>query len=153
MNVLLTNALPKWAVLICKVLNCGPSLLDKNRKNTIFIDKYTYSEYNTLLFGEIDDSTIMSAKGNHWCDRNNVIFCSSSHSRYSPFLQFQPSPLKDNDNVKDVLVIRCPPFCDTQLANLFHNQIATVFQIRNEDAQNELAKGIVSAFNNTHIRY
>ena len=120
--------------------------LDKNRKNTVFIDKYSYTEYKTLLFSEINDSTIMSAKGNHWCDRNNVTFYYSSHSWYLLLLRIQPSPLKDSDNMKDVLMIHCPTSCDTQLANLFHNQIATIYQIRNEDAQNELAKGIVSPF-------
>jgi len=126
--------------------------LDKNRKNTMFVDKHTFTEYKTLLFGEIDESTIMSAKGNHWCDRNNVRPSSSSHSLYLPVLPFQPTPLKDSDNIKDVLVIRCPTSCDRQLANLFHNQLATIFDIRNEDAQKELAKGIVSPFFHTPFK-
>ena len=120
--------------------------LDKNQKNTMFVDKHSFAEYKTLLFGEIDDSSIMSAKGNHWCDRNNVKYNNSLQTVFSPIVRIQPTPLKDGDNVKDVLVIRCPTLCDRQLANLFHNQIATVFDIRNEDAHKELAKGIVSSF-------
>ena len=123
--------------------------LDKNRKNTMFVDKHMFTEYKTLLFGEIDESSIMSAKGNHWCDRNNVNYYYSLQSIYSPIVQIQPTPLKDSDNVKDVLVIRCPTLCDTQLANLFHNQIATVFDVQNEDAHKELAKGIVCPFYDT----
>ena len=71
--------------------------LDKNHKNTIFVDKYTFTKYKTLLFGEVDESTIMSTKGNHWCDRNNVRFSTSSHSLYLPVLQIQPSISKTSN--------------------------------------------------------
>ena len=80
-NQLLAN---QHGEALCEAVNNKDfeATLDKNQKNIMFINKNTYTEYKTLLFGEIDDSTIMSTKGNHWCDRNNVTFYCSSHSQY-----------------------------------------------------------------------
>jgi hypothetical protein len=60
----------------------------------------------------------------------------------------EPRPIRDNDNVKDVLVLEKPTLCDNSLAIVFANQICTLNDIRKWDAEEEDRMGEVGLFLN-----
>ncbi|KAG6849603.1 hypothetical protein H0H93_007055 [Arthromyces matolae] len=84
--------------------------------------------FRTNIFGQIAPllaGTIVSAKGNHFMGRPG-----------DPII-----PISDGTKLKDVIVVEVPTNCNSVLAALFYNQIATLNDIRESDEVEEQMEG------------